>query len=242
MNCGRPGMILDRALTPELLDVAFLVFRAADDRPDARRLLTVALRDHVTAQEAEGKTKKCLTRVWVSPPVPARPMIRWAIDHADFDPDRRVIHFGALLATFPFVGAVTAIIGRALALQDTVLSADVRSQTRLRFGDRSSIDVGARKVYTALRYLGLLRNPNDGVFTAGDRLVVPPVMAGWIAHAVLLTRQLGAIDRRELSSAPELFSLEVPANGFNGYTLLEAHIEGGSRIVLVPVGPDRPDR
>jgi hypothetical protein len=235
MTWDRPGMILDRALTPELLDVAFRVARVSGDRPDARRLLTVALRDHVSAQEAEGKTKKCLTRVWVHPPKSARPMIRWVIDHADLDPDRRVIHYAALLATFPFVGAVTAIIGRSLTLQANVLSADVRGQARMLFGDRSTIDVGARKVYTTLRYLGLLHNPTDGLLVATDRVVVPSALAGWVAHALLLTRQLGAIDTRDLSPAPELFALKTSGNGFNVYPLLESHTEGDRRTVLVPL-------
>lgn len=51
------GMVLDRALTPTLLDVALRVATQAGPAPDARKLLTVALRDHVSAQEAQGKVR-----------------------------------------------------------------------------------------------------------------------------------------------------------------------------------------
>jgi hypothetical protein len=60
---GSIGMVLDRALNVDLLDVALRVETEHGGASDARRLLTVALRDHVSAQEAEGKTKKCLSRI-----------------------------------------------------------------------------------------------------------------------------------------------------------------------------------
>jgi hypothetical protein len=226
-------MLLDRALTPELLDLAFGIARSAGDRPDARRLLAMSLRDQVSAQEAEGKTKKCLTRVWINPPEAARDMLRWAIDHAHLDPARRVIHFGALLATFPFVGAVAAIVGRDVGLDGSVTPAEVRRRACLLFGDRSSVDVSARKVYTTFRYLGLLAGPNQGPLTVPERLVVPHELAGWVAHALLLTRGVDALDARDLTSAPELFPLKATGNGSSGYPLLEAHAEGNSRTVLV---------
>jgi hypothetical protein len=57
MKPGPTGMVLDRALTPTLLDVALRVATESGESRDARRLLTVALRDHISAQESEGKTK-----------------------------------------------------------------------------------------------------------------------------------------------------------------------------------------
>jgi hypothetical protein len=130
------GMIYDRALPPDLLDVGLHVATEAAGAPDARRLLTIALRNHVSAQEAEGKTKKALTRIWVQPPEPARAMIAWAIDNQHLDPKRVVLHFGAMLATFPFVGVVAGILGRQLRHESAVEPRRVRSDTRLVLGDR----------------------------------------------------------------------------------------------------------
>src|SRR4051812_58715 len=103
---GSIGMVLDRALDRDLLDVALRVATEHGGAPDARKLLTVALRDFVTPQEAENKTRKVLTRVWLLPPTNARAMIRWGIKHQDEVTDRRALHFGALLATFPFFGSI----------------------------------------------------------------------------------------------------------------------------------------
>jgi len=228
------GMIYDRALTPDLLDVGLRVATDAAGSRDARQLLTVALRDHVSPQEAEGKTKKDLTRVWVQPPEPARTMIRWAVQHQHLDPHRAVLHFGAILATFPFAGVIASIVGRQLHLEDSVEPQRVRAEACAVLGDRSSIDVGARKVVTTMRYLGLLEAGGNKSLRAGRQPAVPRELAPWVMHALLLTRQVGAVGLDEPSRAPELATIKIENGRPNGYPLLEAHTEG-SRTVAVAV-------
>jgi len=92
----------------------------------------------------------------------------------------------------------------------------------------------ARKVYTTFRYLGLLVGPSGGPLTVTEQLVVPNKLVGWVAHGLLLTRGIGALDRRDLTSAPEIFPLKIVSNSFSDYPLLESHAEGSSRVVLVP--------
>jgi hypothetical protein len=225
-------MVLDRALTPELLDVALRIATEAGDSPDARRLLTVALRDHVSSKEAEGKTKKCLTRVWVHPPETARKMIHWAVANQALDLDRTVLHFGAILATFPFAGLVASIVGRQLHLEGAVEPRRVKAGTRAALGDRSTIDIGARKVVTTMRYLGLLDGPDGRPLLLGRQPVVPAALNVWISHALLLTRQVGAIGIDEPSRAFELAAVKAENRRPNGYPLLELHVEG-TRTVAV---------
>lgn len=231
-------MILDRALTPALLDIALRVATEAGGRKDARQLLTIALRDHVSAQEAEGKTKKCLSHVWVHPPEPAREMIHWAIKHQDIAPDRAVLHLGAILATFPFAGAVAAIAGRQLHLDGSVDSRLVREEARAVLGDRSTIDVGARKVITTLRNLGLLGGSNGHRLSLGSRPVVPRDLAGWMRHSVMLTRQATAVGVESTSRALELATLTLENVGSGGYALLEIHAEGRRPVAVARLSPD----
>jgi hypothetical protein len=233
MRTGSGGMVFDRALTPELFGVALRVATESWGSNDSRRLLTVALRDYVSAQEAEGKTKKCLSRIWVSPPESAREMIRWAIDHQHLDPERTVLHLGALLATFPFAGVVTSIVGRQLHLEGAVNPRQVRSEATALLGDRSTVDVGARKVVTTLRYLGLLTRPNGGRLLLGRQPTVHSSLAGWVTHALLLTRQVDSVGVEGLSRAFELATLKLESGRSTGYPLLELHTEGG-RTVATP--------
>jgi hypothetical protein len=232
MKPGAIGMVFDRAITPELLEVGLRVATESGDTHDARRLLTVALRDFVSAQEAEGKTKKCLSHIWVHPPEPARAMIRWAVDHQDVDPDRTVLHLGAILATFPFAGLVAAISGRQLRLEGKVDPRAVRSEARAVLGDRSTIDIGARKVVTSLRYLGLLRGPNGGPLGLGNQPVVPAELQSWITHALLLTRQVEAIDTDEPSRALELATVKFEPASRTPYPLTELHTQSDHTVAV----------
>ncbi len=100
-------------------------------------------------------------------------------------------------------------------------------------GDRSTIDVGARKVVTTLRYLGLLEGGMGGpLHPPADRPVVPAELAPWMTHALLLSRQVSAIGTDEASRAFELVTVDLNGGRLNGYPLLEMHSEG-SRTVAV---------
>lgn len=227
------GMVLDRALTRDVLDIGLRIATKHADDPDARRLLTVALRDVTSEQEAEGKTKKCVSRIWVAPPPGARRMVRWAVEHQHLDPERTVLHLGALLATFPFAGMVARAAGRQLALDGRVQPRRVRDEARAELGDRSTIDVGARKVVTTLRHLGLLEGPDGGPLAIPTRpTAVPEELTSWLTHALLLTRQVHAVDITEAQRAPELAWLALGLPTSNGYPLLERHSES-SRTVAV---------
>ncbi|SRR5579884_46152 len=223
-------MLLDRDLTPDLFDIALRIATSGEPWDQQRKLLTVALRDRVSAQEASGKTKKCLTRIWINPPRHAKPMICWATQHLDLSSDRRLFHLGALLATFPFAASVTAIIGRAIALEGRVEPLDVRRRAREQWGDKESVDVAARKVYTTLRAMGALRGGSRSALEASERLAVPAGLTLWLVHALLVGRGSSAIGLREIEAAPELFwaSMSTPSDS---YPLLQRHSEGLNRTV-----------
>ncbi len=232
---GSIGMILDRALSPELLDVALRVATEHDGDPDARQLLSVALRDYVTPQEAANKTKKILTRVWVAPPVPAQPMIRWAIKNQDECPDRRALHLGALLATFPFVGSIAAAVGRQLHLERCVEPRAVRGFARATFGEREFVDAGAMKTLATMRNLGLLKGLKGAPYAVGVQPIAPAPFASWFLHALILTRQVESVGIDELSRANELATLKLEPEA-SDYPLLEMHSENGRTVAAVRNG------
>lgn len=232
---GSIGMVLDRALTVELLDVALRVATEHADDPEVRQLLGVALRDYVTRQEAENKTRKILTRVWVAPPPEARPMIEWAISHQDEMADRRALHYGALLATFPFFGSISGAVGRQIRIDGVADRASVRNHARTTFGERAFIDAGAAKSLKTLRHLNLIEGPMNGPYVVNQRASVPAAFSSWFLHALMLTRQLDSLSAGELSRAPELAFVRVdPAP--SRYQLLELHAENGRSVATVRTG------
>jgi hypothetical protein len=224
-------MVLDRALNIELLDIALRIGTEHGSDPQARRLLSVALRDVVTPQEAENKTKKVLTRVWVVPPQNAQAMIGWAMRHQNAFMDRRALHYGALLATYPFFGRIAATVGRQLRLEGAVNRRDIRTFARSKFGEREFIDAGASKSLATMRNLGLVEGPNDGPFSMNKRLAAPASFSSWYLHALILTRQVESASVTDLSRAFEFASLDL-APHTSAYPLLELHAEHGSTLAV----------
>jgi len=229
----KAGPILDRGLSVEVLDAALHIARLGTPFNQSLRRLEVALRESTSEQEATTKTRKILTRIWVRPPVYAQPMVDWVIALEAVVCDPRVLHLGAIFASYPFFGEVCAFVGRHLNLTGEVNTSAVRKQMHGTWGERSSVDVGARRCIRTLRHLGILSgDPGASRSIAGDVLKVPAELRTWIVHTLMLTRQIDSIDERDVERAPELFMLRMDSQGDN-YPYLERVNEAGGRRVLV---------
>lgn len=226
----RKNMIFDRTLWPEIFEVAYRVAASRHPFEEQRQLLMVALRDHTTEQEAGNKTKKLLTRVWINPPPGAAHMIRWAVARPEHFPDRRVLHLGALIATFPFVGSVAAVLGRAFALDGSLTGIDLRRRVVANWGARTMVDLGASKSAGTLRKFNVVAGAAQKPMVPGDKLQVSGEAAAWLVHAVALTREQQALGCAEIGDAPELFWVELGSIS-NAYPLVEVHREGSNRDV-----------
>jgi hypothetical protein len=226
--------ILDRAIDPAWLDLALRLASEQDtDAGDQRTDLEMALRDRIPASEGRAKTVKILVRVWLRPDDPAQPIVRWALERADEVGDSRVLHIGALMASYPFFGRACSIIGRELSLHGEILTAQLRKRLRAEWGDREIVDVSTRGAVRTLRSLGILqgklRSPRS---TPGKPLVVEDFLRPWLIHSLLIMRGVDSIDSREVQRAPELFMFKLPLNEGQSYPLLEAFSEGGGRVVF----------
>ena len=134
----KTGPILDRGLTVEMLNAALRVAQMSVPFDQALRRLEVALRDLTSEQEATTKTRKILSRIWLRPPEYAKQMIEWGLGNAGAACDPRVLHLGALLATYPCFGQVCGFVGRQLKLAGEVSTIAVRNQANGTWGERSS--------------------------------------------------------------------------------------------------------
>jgi hypothetical protein len=222
--------IPDRAFSLPVLETAYRF--AAIDKPDQERstLLTVALREHVSDKDAKTKMKWALNRVWLKPPEQAAGMIRWAVDHPDQFPDHRVMHTGALLATFSFVGSVAELLGRSFALDEPVTVVDLTRRAVAVWGASSTVHEGVGKTITTLRRLDVVRGGGRIAVTRAPALPVTPLGAAWLVHATMLTRQAEALDVHDAAHAPELF-WATGVTPSSDYPLLDIHSEGVSRRI-----------
>src|SRR4051794_32276573 len=124
----RPGAIIDRALEPAWLDLTLSLVSEADEAGNRRSQLEVVLGDRIPAREGRVKTAKVLIRIWSKPADDAREMVKWAIERASKVGDSRVLHLGAIMASYPFFGRACSIIGRELSLHGEILTPQLRKR------------------------------------------------------------------------------------------------------------------
>ena len=221
---------LDRALSLPVLDSVYEIAALDLDPTQRSPQLTIALREHTTDADAKTRLKWVVSRIWINPPEPSAAMIRWAIDHPEHFPDRRLMHTGALLATIPFVGSALTHIGRSLALDQTLVVPDLRRRLIARWGETSTVRGAVGKTVTTLRRLDVVDGGGNRPVTRRPALASSPLTAAWLVHAVLLHRQATAIDAREATTAPELF-WAAPTTPSPDYPHLEQHNEPSSRRI-----------
>lgn len=224
----------DRALSLPLLETVYRIASLDIDTSERSAQLTIALREHTTEADAATRVKWAVSRIWINPPGPAVTMIRWAIDHPEHFPDRRLMHTGALLSTIPFVGTVLGYVGRSIALDQTLTVPDLRRRLVARWGDTSTVRGAVGKTVTSLRRLGVIDGGGHQSIVGCPRLEASPLGAAWLVHAVILRRQAGAIDVHDAAAAPELFWANHSKPDPN-YPHLELHTEALNRRVWVSI-------
>lgn len=222
--------IMDRALEPAWLDVALQV--ALEAPPVARATLASRLRDRLDVPDRWDKRLTILSHVWLHPPADARPCVTWALEQAERVGDARILHLGAMLATYSFFGDVCAALGRELSLHAEARLTSIRRRLRARWGDRPGVDVAARAATRTLRNLGVVAGRKGArAVVPGYRLSVSPALVPWLVHALLLTRGTDEVDAGEVRRCPEFFMVKLPRTWSMKYPYIERFNEGGNRTV-----------
>lgn len=225
--------ILNRPLKRAWLDAALWAARASDDLALRQERLTDVLDQAQLGSEARRKTARVLGHIWLSPPPRARPFIDWAIMHADGD-DTRVLHIGAMLGTYPFIGDVYSAAGMRLRRAKELDNKPIRSKVVSKWGDREAIHRAVVMALNTLSSLGILEGePYSGIWKQTTELEVPASLEPWLAHAILLSRNATSIDASAVLYAPELFALSLKRIAATiCYPYLEVHTEGGNKKVF----------
>ena len=223
---------LDRALSLPLLETVHRIASLDVSAAERSEQLTIALREHTTDADAKTRVKHTVMRIWISPPEPAARAIRWAIDHPEHFPDRRLMHTGALLATVPFVGSALQELGRSFALAESLTVPDLRRRLVARWGETSTVLEATGKTVTSLRRLGVVNGGGRQPVNREPALASSQLGAAWLVHTLMLHRSIASIDMRDASTAPELF-WAGPQDPDPSYPHLEPHSEGLNRRIWV---------
>jgi hypothetical protein len=122
------------------------------------------------------------------------------------------VHWGMVMAAYPFWTTVAETVGRLLRLQGTVSAAQAQRRIRESFGERETVARAARRVVRALVDWSVLVETDDkGTYRPGVVTDVPSTsVAAWLVAAYLHSSPTGKANLNVVLNSPAFFPLRLP--------------------------------
>ncbi len=202
----------------EWLDATANLILAGNDRRAIDASLQALLADKVSVggQATRGNREKTITvlmKTWLDVPQGLGPLRDEGLEllRGLGGDDRIAVHWGMVLAAYPFWGAVAMHTGRLLRLQGSAEAKQVQQRIRERYGERPTVERATRRVLRTFIDWGVLNDTaTKGLYVQGRRNTVQhPECIAWLAEAVLTARSSGAATARDLLASPTLFPFRL---------------------------------
>ena len=232
---------LDRLIRLAWLEKTSSLALAGNDAASIKSMLQSDLRDsfrsaNINVRGSIDKTITILLRVWLTVPSELELLRLEGLELLKRIPpcDHPVVHWGMVMATYPFWSSVAMQVGRLLKLQGSVAAVHVQRRVREQFGERET--VSRRTRYTLRSYLdwGVLQEAGaKGLYSASVTLAVEDAhLISWLAEASLQAKPSGSAPLKELIDSPSLFPFRIkPIHA-------ESLVAGSSRLELLRHGLD----
>ena len=191
---------------------------AGNDKTAINDSLQALLEDKVSVggQAVRGGREKVITillKTWLTVPRELETLRDEGLDIFQRLPrkERIVIHWGMVLAVYPFWGAIAADTGRLLRLQGTAAAAHVQRRVKEQYGEREAASRAARRVLRSFIDWGVLNETGDkGVYAQGEQYSVEdPKLIAWLVEASLRSRVHRAAAIKDLLDSPSIFPFQL---------------------------------
>lgn len=126
--------------------------------------------------------------------------------------DRKVIHWGMLMAAYPFWANVAIQTGRLLRLQGIAGAAHVQRRVREQYGERDTVSRAAQRVLRSFVDWEVLGETDlAGMYEPLPQMVVSyRDVVAWLIEAVVLSRINGSMTLKGLLESVSLFPFRLP--------------------------------
>lgn len=121
------------------------------------------------------------------------------------------IHWGMLMAVYPFWGAVAIQSGRLLRLQGDIGASEVQRRMREQYGERETVARRARYVLRAFVDWKVLQETSaPGVYAQGLTFKIDDKkLTAWLIEASLLAKSSGSASLQEMLNSTALFPFRL---------------------------------
>jgi len=209
---------LDRLVRFEWLEKTAQLVLAGNSEGDIKSILQSDLADafpgsNPAVRGSLDKTVTILMRTWVRPPADLAFLHQDALELLSWLPRELhlAIHWGMLMAVYPFWGSVAAHVGRLLRLQRVVVASQVQQRVKEQYGERETAARRARYVLRSFVDWGVLEDlPRRGEYRSSTELHIDqPVLIAWLIEALLWLKPNGLLQFSEVASSAGLFPFRM---------------------------------
>ncbi len=222
MNNGKMSVGLSQRIRLEWLERTAALARAGKDRAAVRDALDEMLANELsvnsnTRRNSRAKTIIILLKTWLDGPlrVAALREAGQALLQTMPSSDRLAIHWGMMMAVYPFWGAVATSVGRLLQLQGAASASQVQRRMRELYGDRETVSHATNRVLRSCVDWGVLADAKSrSVHEPNMKLeIASPKLAAWLLEA-LLKGYVDPASPKHLLNHPSLFPFRIkPVDG-----------------------------
>jgi len=202
----------------EWLETAANLVLAGNDKAAVTDALQELLKDKVSVggQAERGNREKIVTiliKVWLRPPAKIESLRVGGLELLKrvLQSHHLAVHWGMVMAAYPFWSSVATQVGRLLRLQGSAAAAHVQRRVREQYGERETVSRAARRVLRSFLDWGVLKETSDkGVYCPDRSLSIDdrPLIA-WLVEASLHARTDGSAPRKDLIENPSLFPFRL---------------------------------
>ncbi len=191
---------------------------AGNDKAAINDALQALLKDKVSVggQAERGNREKIITillKTWLTVPNELEALRNDGLDLLKriSRSDHPAIHWGMVMAVYPFWSGVATQAGRLLRLQGSAAVAHVQRRVREQYGERETVSRAARRVLRSFLDWDVLRESGSkGIYTAGTILSIDdPRLISWLTEAALHARVNGSAPLRDLLDSPSFFPFRI---------------------------------
>lgn len=225
----------------EWLEQTARLVLARNDKPAVNDALQELLKDKVSVggQAERGNREKIITillKTWLTVPSELESLRVEGLELLKRVPrhDHLAIHWGMVIAVYPFWAAVATQVGRLVRLQGSAAAAHVQRRVREQYGERETVSRAARRVLRSYLDWGVLQETRaKGVYTAGTTLPIDDSqLIAWLAEASLHSRANGSAPLKDLIDSPSFFPFRIkPVHA-------ESLVSASSRLDILRHGLD----
>ena len=209
---------IDRIIRLEWLEKIANMVMAGNDKTVVNDIFQESLKDNLSGGKpgirgSREKTITILIKTWLTVPRGLEALRDEGLKILQGLPrkDRIAVHWGMVLAAYPFWGAVAAHTGRLLRLQGTAAAAHVQRRVKEQYGERATAARAAQRVLRSFIEWGVLEETKEkGIYSQGRAYSMDdPEVISWLIEVSLHARSNGSATIKDLLDSPSIFPFRL---------------------------------